>query len=741
MFGITHATVRDILGNAVFGPNSGVIVQTTVIGAPPEQPTIPWRDWLPGADIPSTLNLLTWRSRLSKSLIGRELDMSRLLAWARDDPRPIALRVLSGPGGIGKSRLAVEVAAALRSDSWSTGLIDLNTTAALPIAKAGLFVAIDYPEANREAVIKLFRAAGRLEWSKCKIRLLLVSRHAMKWWENDINIAHASELCDSQDASIRPLSPELTCKLIREVSGQLAIIFGKGTPPLDDEVIIAWHARNPQQHGLPLFATAAAVHLMLDHSLLRPGVSEQKRVSTFGLGGTKLIEALVERERGRFNAAALQAGWRRENALGQDKAAGRLHGLAALTGGLDEMTIKHLAQVATDMGLPPPEEVVDKVDALGWMVDGKVPAIQPDLAAAELLYQILIERPQAAPEWLAVTLSNPGVLDAERLGRLMHDIATLRGDSAAKQISSWLIFALKGHPDLAATWEPLLHAETINYRVAPLSVAIGNTLLSMHGIDDEKRGDILHSLANCHRLLGDQEDALRHINAAIKVRHGLAELDASRFEPGLARSWHLMSRLYRDIHASQPAFEANERALEIRTRLARADAQFEPDYAESLSNVGSYRTDLDKNNAFLSIAKNACLIYRDLVTKYPGRFESNLARALLELSNRVLQSKTHTNAQRWSEAADIITELIAINEELVAKEPDRYEPDLAMSLRMLAYCQSNAGRWAAAIHAVHRSVLIYEGLYSSNPNRFEIDLARSKMLEEKIRHRKRPGHY
>jgi hypothetical protein len=77
-----------------------------------------------------------------------------------------------------------------------------------------------------------------------------------------------------------------------------------------------------------------------------------------------------------------------------------------------------------------------------------VQAPQPDLFAAELLHQILRDRPQGAPGWLAATLSNPAAIEVSRLGRPMHDIATLHGESASP-LAAWLVEAVDRNQQLA----------------------------------------------------------------------------------------------------------------------------------------------------------------------------------------------------------------------------------------------------------------------------------------------------
>ncbi len=265
-WGSNRFSARDVVGAAIIGDVSGIVIQNIGTGPPPEQPSLPWRDLPTPSGPPGELeifNLLTWRSRLVETLVGRDADRDRLLAWARDDPRRIAIRLLTGPGGAGKSRLAAEVATTLREEKWSTGFVSLDkkdSSLPLPITSKGLFVAIDYPEANCDAAGALLRSAGKLEKPPAKVRLLLVSRQTLQWWLDDIIAAGASELCDAQDSTVGPLDAAATCTLVHRAATRLAEHRGMVSPRLDNAAIVAWHARNPALHGLPLFAVAAAVH-------------------------------------------------------------------------------------------------------------------------------------------------------------------------------------------------------------------------------------------------------------------------------------------------------------------------------------------------------------------------------------------------------------------------------------------------------------------------------------------------
>jgi hypothetical protein len=387
--GRQRVRTRDVVGNMIVGNVSGIVIQQAGPGPPSEEPNLPWRNLgnvTGNASEFDIFSLLTWRSRLVEKLIGRDVDRESLLRWARDTQRPVTIRLLSGPGGAGKSRLAAELAQELRAENWSSGFVTLERETSLPVTQRGIFLVIDYPEAHRDAVRLLLRRAATLERPPAPVRLLLATRQSLDWWFNDIVEARAADICDGHTVTVGALTAGDTTLLVQRASERLAKHRGTEAPALSDTEVEAWHERSPALHGLPLFATAAALHAVLDPA------------PTFELGGADIIAALVRRERARLDQAARLASWP------EPAAASRLHGLAALRGGLDEPTLVHVAQASPDLGSPAAERIVDAVRAQGWWREGRLPPIQPDLVAAELLRQVLADRPDAAPRWLASVL-------------------------------------------------------------------------------------------------------------------------------------------------------------------------------------------------------------------------------------------------------------------------------------------------------------------------------------------------
>jgi Tetratricopeptide repeat len=744
---------RDIVGNAIVGDVNGLVIQQIGAGPLPEPPAIPWRD-LPASigthDEIEIFNLLTWRTRLSQTLIGRDADRDNLLAWAGSDRR-FAIRVLSGEGGAGKSRLAAEIADQLRGEQWIAGLIRLDTTHTLPITRKGLFLAIDYPEDHRSTLQAIFRSVAAREQRshsvKAPIRLLLLGRQPLSWWFNDLVETGASELCDSQDCSIGPLGATDTTALVRTAAIRLATNYKLSAPHFDDTAVDGWHAREPALHGLPLFATAAALHAVLD-----PG-------PTFQLGGREIVRALVLRERTRLDRAAKGAGWQ------VPEAASRLHALAALRRELDEPALRALAEATPAIGLPAADRIVDQIRRIGWWRGTGLQPPQPDLVAAELLHQTLGERPDPAPAWLAATLGQQDTLEVERIGRLAHDIATLNGDNTDALVR-WLIRAVQSNAALADTWRAFLDSDLTTFRLAPLAIAVGQSLLTRPDLDEERRAGLLNDLSVELGSQGDNPAALTAIEAAVAIRRRLAAANPARFEPDLVRSlnnWSIrlsgagdnpaaltvieeavaiwrrlavanpapfepdlasglnnLSSFLREAGDDPAALTAIEAAVAIRRRLAAANpARFEPDLASSLNNLSNRLSDAGDNPAALTAIEAAVAIYRRLAAANPARFEPDLTSILNNVSNRL------SDAGDNPAALTAIEEAVAIRRRLAAANPARFEPDLAGSLINLSIRLSGAGDNPAALTAIEAAVAIYRRLAATNPARFEPDLASS----------------
>lgn len=108
----------------------------------------------------------------------RDREYKRLLKWAAGAPS-VEVSVVTGPAGVGKTRLAVEICDHLeREGEWLTGFLRPGVTLPLDIRRDGrpLLVVLDYAELRVEAALGILAAALR-ETFGGPVRLMLLMRN------------------------------------------------------------------------------------------------------------------------------------------------------------------------------------------------------------------------------------------------------------------------------------------------------------------------------------------------------------------------------------------------------------------------------------------------------------------------------------------------------------------------------------------------------------------------------------
>ena len=114
--------------------------------------------------------------------------LKQIFGWCESDRR-IAIRLVTGPGGTGKTRLMLEVCDRLPR-SWRAGFLHPETPAVpsweldgLIDGEQPLLLVVDYAEEERTrtalgAILKYLR----LHWSGHPVRLMLLTREESDWW-------------------------------------------------------------------------------------------------------------------------------------------------------------------------------------------------------------------------------------------------------------------------------------------------------------------------------------------------------------------------------------------------------------------------------------------------------------------------------------------------------------------------------------------------------------------------------
>ena len=118
----------------------------------------------------------------------RQQELDDLKTWCSAEEQ-ISVRLYTGAGGMGKTRLAIEQCQRLsqnKKEMWKTGFLQTNENTNdrnrfdwLISGKSPIFLVIDYAETRRIDIVAFLRTALR---AKVKIRLMLLARTAADWW-------------------------------------------------------------------------------------------------------------------------------------------------------------------------------------------------------------------------------------------------------------------------------------------------------------------------------------------------------------------------------------------------------------------------------------------------------------------------------------------------------------------------------------------------------------------------------
>jgi tetratricopeptide (TPR) repeat protein len=196
------------------GLDRGDIKPEVLVGPSSEQPppkpvilpikqsdfvTIPKLDWPKdlsdkGFEMPDSM-LLRPESRVVRFHPFREPQRDEITNWALEDDGPIKLRLQTGEGGAGKTRLLIEVCDRLEHHhGWRAGFVTSSQSIAddFPkLLKEGkpCVLVLDYAESRTAEIVQLTKVALQ-SGAIPRVRIVLLAREGGDWWER---LADASE--------------------------------------------------------------------------------------------------------------------------------------------------------------------------------------------------------------------------------------------------------------------------------------------------------------------------------------------------------------------------------------------------------------------------------------------------------------------------------------------------------------------------------------------------------------------
>ncbi|MEM8949489.1 MAG: hypothetical protein AAGA21_10315 [Pseudomonadota bacterium] len=249
-------------------------------------------------------------------IVGRDDERASLREWLNSGEK-LSIRVLTGQGGSGKTRLALDLCDSLSEEEWQAGFIDgddLKTVCddASMVAWAWTkptLVVVDYAATFGET---LYRWLGRLvDHAKADspiLRVLLLERQADEqtgWWRTVFGGGKAKDraiqerLDPAGPIDIQPLpASNLRRKIFLAALSRSAAELEKEPPDVEDNEDFDNRLADLTWGGRPLFLMMAAM------LAARDGVPD-----VLALGRTDLAMDLAKRELSRIGDVAKARGW------------------------------------------------------------------------------------------------------------------------------------------------------------------------------------------------------------------------------------------------------------------------------------------------------------------------------------------------------------------------------------------------------------------------------------------------
>lgn len=599
---------------------------------------------------------------------GRTGELEALVRWCLQDGSPV--RLVTGPGGVGKSRLAAELKELMTRQGWdcvavgeeqeSTILARVRDSTTAPV-----LLIVDYADTRHELDDLVRQVAA----APSGVRVLLIARSAGEWWQRlAVGEPHVREMLqDAYDGIDLPVQIDSTVtdqQIVREAAAAFAGQLGIPAPQVQ---------LGGSQHGqgrvLDLHAAGLVAVLRAQRS--QDGTPGQ---GPLAVDVSDVLTDLLRHEQRHWVGTADHVG---------------------LLEGPDGLTIEVLRHVVAAVYLAPPSDEAEARQLLA--------RVDPGAATVKVL------------RWLR---------DLYPARDTEHWVGTLQPDRMAEL---HLVTELSTSPTLTTHLLEDLDGRNARHAIAVLARSVAD-----HFSDPTVRGRALHLLDHAIGALPDDLELLRSVSAVIpypsevltqsdltllyRILHLIDPTDTA------ARSWvqhDIGMRLYRLGRLAQAIGPLSE-AVDARRALADADpAQHEAQLAASLRYAGVVLSELGRAHDALTPTLEAVEIEERLARSDRTTHLAHLARTLCDLGTR------YHEAGLPQQAIAPLQESVKLNQGLAHSEPERATPHLARSLMNLAIAQNMLGQPAQALPAIRHAVQIRRALARENPDAELVFLARA----------------
>jgi tetratricopeptide (TPR) repeat protein len=580
---------------------------------------------------------------------GRDQELSDLLTWCYGSGQH-GLRLVTGAGGVGKTRLSVELCARLDARRWRCVRVgDGEEQSALAVARrgwdGGVLLVVDYAE-TRIGLAALFRAAAVDEGV---VRVLLLARSAGEWWDRlgggepgvrELLVAAVGESLSvtvsaglSNEELVQAAVPAFAAALRTPVPSPVSVQAGSG-----DVRMLDLHA-------------AALVAVLRSAGTGGPVTVSVADVLTELLGHEDRFWQGTAGQLGLLAGPTVPAGMP-PTVLRQIVAAGALLGAASLDQAVELLGRGPDAGVSTRaarwlrnlyppdaVGTPPgdgpsPDPAAPtQADEAEWLG-----SVRPDRLAELLVVTELTKYPDLARRCLTGLDQRQALRAITLLGRAAADQREAAGPLLERLLPlvEEVVAGLPAELELLTAISGAIPFPSV--ALAEADLAVTRRILPVLPDDDPAlRAGWLGRLGSRLAQTGRPAEALPPTQEAISIRRQLAAADPDRYRPDLANSVRDLGILLSDVGRPAEALPATQEAVQIHRELAAANPErYRSDLARSLVNLGNRLNEVGRPADALPVTEEAAQGFRELAAAHPDRYRHELAAALSNLRHPAL---------------------------------------------------------------------------------------------------------
>lgn len=624
---------------------------------------------------------------------GREEELRQLQQWCEHYPESFAVRVVTGPGGQGKTRLARKLVQLLHDQGWVASFLrtDLPSTNSAPDFSSletaePLLLVLDYAETQP----RLLRAlVERLRATRHRVRLLLLARSDGGWRTDCIGASAPTQdiLAASTPVPLRALIPQAQAvedrtKTFKSAAVDLARLLPNVSPsaglPHTNWAAVAAELQPPSDLAGPRYGSVLTLQMAALIALIQQGGASAGETSI-----SEPLEAVLLRHEQRY--------WERT-----------ARSPVFELGSLSTETLKEAVAVAALLGATTQSEALTAA--------AKVPSLPTHRAADAARWLHSLYPPGKRRYW--------GSLRPDRVAEY-HVSATL---GAGMDIVE------------------LLAAASVDQQVQAITVLARAAIAHHNAGRVEERNAVLHSASGAVHGAAIGSTALRLISNALPypcppIAPLAAEVcnrivESTRRAGGKVRPEdesivscalvNLSNALADTGQQEKSLSTAREAAKGYRRLVKREGATREPELAQALANLGNRLAEVGQHEEALSVSESAAEVYQRLVARDAAAHEVGLARALCN------QGRLLTLTGLTEKALVPLEEALTIWRRLASEDPAAHEPGVALALFCLSSClMLGGGHPSQFLDYAERSVKSYRRLADDDPSVHEVGFARA----------------